>query len=149
MCPFGLSDSKRAHLRAPALHHPERDKKSENGRAGEGKKTRNFWSPALGPPPIEPTLRAPPLLAPPFGPPSLRAEALRASTFSGFGPLRSSFLSCSSFVVIFFFFENFTVFVFVVFGRGKPKPQTSFQFGEEEGGSLPPQTQTPFSLLPP
>ena len=45
-----------------------------------------------------PTLRAPFLRAPPFGLPSLRAEALRASTFSGFGPLRSSFLSCCSFV---------------------------------------------------
>ena len=96
----------------------EREKARKWGREME-KKARNFGPPAFGPPPFEPprcgaTLRTPTLGALTFSrsgphpsgpptlqapippgstlrPPSLRAEALRASTFSGFGPLRSSF----------------------------------------------------------
>ena len=115
-----------------------------------------------------PTFGPPFLRAPPFGPPSLRAEALQASTFSVSGPLRSSFLSCCSFVLFlcifncFFFlgwkFQCFSLFFtkkcffskkkkfhFSSWGGGvevsKPKTQTSFQFGG--GGYYPSQTQTP------
>ena len=116
-------NSKRAHLRVPALQTPpkfhektprerEREKKSEDGGRRGKKKSAKFWAPAFGHPPFEPTLRFPTLRAhiPPgstLRPPSLRAEALQASTFSGFGPLRSSFLPCCSFVLFLCIFNCF------------------------------------------
>ena len=83
--------------------------------AGEEKKKHEI----LGPPP----LWAPHPSGPTPGAPTLRAEALPAPTFSWFGPLRSSFCHithlfffCAFLIVsIFFFFEIFTVFVFVCF----------------------------------
>ena len=133
-------NSKRAHLRVPELqkHHqistrrPPRERAREKERKWvreREKKARNFGAPAFGPHPSDPhpwglgpppTLRAPIPPGSTLRPPSLRAEALQASTFSGFGPLRSSFLSCCSicsFVghfelsflfCFFFFFENLT-----------------------------------------
>ena len=60
------------------------------------------------PPRIKATaLRATTLRAPTLRPSLLRAEALRASTFSWFGPLRSSFLSCCSFVLFVCIFHCF------------------------------------------
>ena len=70
-------NSKRAHLRVPALQTPpnfhektprEREKERKWGRERE-KKARNFGPPAFGPPPFEPpTLRSRPFGPPPFGP---------------------------------------------------------------------------------
>ena len=117
-------NSKRAHLRVPALQTPpkfhektprEREKKSDDG-GRRVKKKREILGPRLRAPTLRaPTLRFPTLRAPiPPGstlrPPSLRAEALQASTFSGFGPLRSSFLPCCSFV---FFLCIFNCFYFL------------------------------------
>ena len=89
----------------------EREKERRWGQERE-KKSAKFWAPAFGHPPFEPTLRFPTLRAhiPPgstLRPPSLRAEALQASTFSGFGPLRSSFLPCCSFVLFLCIFNCF------------------------------------------
>ena len=76
------------------------------------------------------------------GPPSGRA--LRAPTFPGFGPptfLILSFFSLFLFLCVFdcfyflSFFLNLSLF-FCVFG-GKPKPQTSFLFGERGNCSSP------------
>ena len=90
--------------------------------AGEGKKRENLLPPAFGPPPYRaPTLRGPTILAP-----TLQAPTLGASIFSFFGPLRSSFLSCCSFVLFFgaffncfyflsfFFFLKFSLFLFLL-----------------------------------
>ena len=80
----------------------ERNRKSENGRE-RVKKSAKFWAPRLR----APTLRAPTLRGPTLWAPTLRAEAPRLSTFSGFGPLRSSFLSCCSFVPFLCIFNCF------------------------------------------
>ena len=141
----------------------EREKERKWGREME-KKSAKFWPPTLRAPTLRaPTLRAPTLGTPTLRPPFFRAEALRASTFSGFGPLRSSFLSCCSFVlflcifncffflVIFFYFflkKNFSFFQVGEEGRGgQTQTQTSFKFGREEA---PPPLETGVggSMLP-
>ena len=114
---------KRAHLRVPALqkHHqnstrpPEREKKSENGRVGEGKKSAERWVPppsgphAAGFHPSGPTLLAPPLGPPLLGPHSFGPHSSGSHSsgpsepplFLGLGPYVPHFiilLICSFFV---------------------------------------------------
>ena len=129
-----------------STRRPRERKRAKMG-AREGKNNAKCWAvgrlaptlraptlgaltfPRSGPHPSgpHPTLRAPTPPGPPLRAPTLRAEALRASTLCGFGPLRSSFLTCCSFVLFlcifncfcflsfFDFFEIVTVFVFVGF----------------------------------
>ena len=62
-----------------------------------------------------PTLR-PPLWAPPFGLPTFGRRRSGPPLFLGLGPLRSSFLSCCSFVLFFCaFFNCFYFLTFFVF----------------------------------
>ena len=145
--------------------------------AGEGKKARNFRPPHFGPAPFGPLRCGPPFFGPhTSGPPTLwaptlRAEALRPPTFSGFGPLRSSFYH-----IVHLFFCAFLIVISKIFyifhffkleGRGErrqtqliwellpPKPQTSLGLGG--GNYLPPPppppshppSPNPNPLLPP
>ena len=109
-------NSKRAHLSAQALQTPPNfhEKTPREGRKERKwerereKKSAKFWALRLR----APTLRAPHAAVPdPSGPippgstlrphlPSSGGPPVRASTFSLFGPLRSSFLSCCSFVFL-------------------------------------------------
>ena len=86
-----------------------RERKRAKMEAGEGKKARNVGSLRLRAPTLRaPTLRASNLRAltfsgpapHPSGPPTLRATTPPGPTFSGFGPLRSSFCHISH---LFFF----------------------------------------------
>ena len=98
-------EPKRAQL-APTHQIPREDpqrerKKSQNG-GGRGGKNANFLAPRIRVPTLRtPTLHCPPFERRPSGPP----------LFLGLGPYVPLFL------VIFFFFENFTVFLFVCFSR--------------------------------
>ena len=89
MCTFGLSGSKRAHFRVPALPTPpkfhektprEREKERKWGR--EREKSAKFWASRLR----ALTLRAPTLHCPKLGAPTLRTPTLGALTFSRSGP---------------------------------------------------------------
>ena len=96
-----------ASKKPPNFHEKtprEREKEPKWVREREKKREILGLQP-LGPPTLRaPTLRCPTLrssISPgsTLRPPSLRAEGLRAATFSGFGPLRSLFSSCCSFVL--------------------------------------------------
>ena len=108
-----ISGSRRfKHHQNPTRRPPEREREKAKMGAGVGKKSAKFWAPTFGPPPLGPNffqVWAPPLWAPN---PSLRAEALQAPTFSGFGPLRSSFYH---FTHLFFSLCIFNCFYFLSF----------------------------------
>ena len=83
-------NSKRAHLRVPALQTLEKERKWD----GRWKKSATFWATRLRPP----TLRAPTLSGPTIRAPTLPTPTLGALTFSGSGPptLRAPTPSCST-----------------------------------------------------
>ena len=87
MCTFGLSDSKRAHLSAPALQTPPKfhEKTPREGRKeGILRRDREKKREILGPPPIgPPTHRPPTLRAPTLRPSPPLGAPLRAPTPSG------------------------------------------------------------------
>ena len=149
MCTFGLSGCRvKPRLRAPTLRGSH-----AAGPNPWGPNFFCFWAPPLwAPDPSGPHSSG-------RGPPGLHIFCVWAPTFLIFFKLLICSFVCAFLIVSIscIFFENFTVFVFVGFfskrtflyftffrvgeegRRGKPKPQTSFQFGRR--GLLP--------LLPP
>ena len=120
-------NSKRAHLRAPALQkhhqnstrrHPERHKKNKIV-AGEGKKAPNvgpstFGAPPFGAPTLQgPTLRVPPFGVPPFGVPHFGAQFFWVWGLhpSGPQPFGAPQFGCLFFYAFFIFF--FLLFFFL------------------------------------
>ena len=152
MCTFGLSGFRvKPWRRAPTLRAPTL--------RGPTLRAPTLRTPNLGPL-LFLGLGPTPLGPRPFRPPFL-PEALRASTFSGFGPLRSSFLTCCSFVLVlcifncfyfltFFFFKKITVFLFVFFKKKKKgffQIFHFFKFFDEVGRGGKPKPQTSFQFF--